>query len=1001
MKKTLLLISLLLSFLINAQGVQIQIGNNKTSSVATGDPAGNPNVSTAYSITDITNAGIGAYIEIQDDLALSGNFTPPANQTWLFTTGSLDLSTFILTGDNTSVIFTNEEKGFNAFSGTFAGTWNIPDVIYSSQFGFKNDGYKYIGKGSITAASTTLTVTGGNFNQTNISNFIAVHKAKSGYVLKSGSLDIPDYNSNSSLQTTIASVTNATTVELTTPADVTVSNVDVWTGSDNFNVGKQFIYMREQNPGTMVFNDNGTGMIFKSRIDQPINNAFATSRTTWAIGNGTDDIKIINKSRLCMIPHANYTSRFIEFFNTHRLSWEGGTIEGEFSMHNYSNTNPGLADEGGHGIEILTLAINGTLKNVNILNFMGDGITGNGDLQFTNYIKGSAVSGYPGVAEFVSGGIDDSGVNEVNADKLRTDNFIDITGFQFENTRLLHPTREGKKRYQFSGSSFAGWSGLKNMRYTAYHYDSTDTFLFKRDNLEFYQPYEVPDDVAKLKIVIDSTIDATLIDAQVRAPLMPRNWTFENVNIYDCARHGASNLPDNMFWYNSEIARIGPTLPARAINDEDFRESVSNRHYENLVIRDVYGGGINLIGVRNSTLVNIHFEGSNYYGLRETATFGRAIETYRGRGVNMIGGIIKNGSVQLGRGSSWVGGMMYGGTIQAEANAVVIKDFRGVNAYLIDAVFDPSLDREKNYLEDSKFFFDKNVTSLIADRNRIWEMKNVEFNMNHKTQLNFQIGKDDVYEEVVISSGIDTGIWTTTVPTNDFASPIYDLKITGARTDISIRDYTSGVVTLVDMEKAAFDCSVTFRGTEQDYRLKDIKINGWLEFGLNSWSGTLSSPSLITLDGFEVIVNGSDFNWTNTGSNVFTTPAKNMSFHLKNGLFELNAAATVIGSSNKFIDLNQLGTGLFETVVFRSTVNTSIPFDLTNTNIFPANLGNITFLNCEFDGVIPTLRSGDKMLYTYPSPNAPTYADNATALAALGEGYYYKLTGTGEYKITF
>ncbi|WNH10054.1 right-handed parallel beta-helix repeat-containing protein [Thalassobellus suaedae] len=56
--------------------------------------------------------------------------------------------------------------------------------------------------------------------------------------------------------------------------------------------------------------------------------------------------------------------------------------------------------------------------------------------------------------------------------------------------------------------------------------------------------------------------------------------------------------------------------------------------------------------------------------------------------------------------------------------------------------------------------------------------------------------------------------------------------------------------------------------------------------------------------------------------------------------------------------------------------------------------------DCNFYNVIIT-GSTEPIQSKLPDENCPTYADNSTALAALGSGYYYKLTSTGEFKITY
>lgn len=71
-------------------------------------------------------------------------------------------------------------------------------------------------------------------------------------------------------------------------------------------------------------------------------------------------------------------------------------------------------------------------------------------------------------------------------------------------------------------------------------------------------------------------------------------------------------------------------------------------------------------------------------------------------------------------------------------------------------------------------------------------------------------------------------------------------------------------------------------------------------------------------------------------------------------------------------------------------MNTLETIDLTNTSRVPATTGPISFINCNFENISLILRPIDKLLYTYPSSNAPLYVDNATAVATLGVGYWYR-----------
>ena len=87
-----------------------------------------------------------------------------------------------------------------------------------TEFGAKVDGVEHLGAGSMDEDSTTLVVTGGDFTEADVGKGITVQNA---------------HAESRWLTTTIASVTNETTVVLSTPALVATSEADVIYGTDD------------------------------------------------------------------------------------------------------------------------------------------------------------------------------------------------------------------------------------------------------------------------------------------------------------------------------------------------------------------------------------------------------------------------------------------------------------------------------------------------------------------------------------------------------------------------------------------------------------------------------------------------------------------------------------------------------------------------------------------------------------------------------------------------
>jgi len=76
--------------------------------------------------------------------------------------------------------------------------------------------------------------------------------------------------------------------------------------------------------------------------------------------------------------------------------------------------------------------------------------------------------------------------------------------------------------------------------------------------------------------------------------------------------------------------------------------------------------------------------------------------------------------------------------------------------------------------------------------------------------------------------------------------------------------------------------------------------------------------------------------------------------------------------------------------------------DGSQTDIRVIGTDNLILDNYSYDHTVGynLTGTGQPIRYTKPNSACPSYVDNATALAALGEGYYYKDTTTGKFEVT-
>ena len=260
------------------------------------------------------------------------------------------------------------------------------------------------------------------------------------------------------------------------------------------------------------------------------------------------------------------------------------------------------------------------------------------------------------------------------------------------------------------------------------------------------------------------------------------------------------------------------------------------------------------------------------------------------------------------------------------------------------------------------------------------------------------------YEHIFFGDNSNNRLFVATDGTLNYGGYFKNNHFFGGRPLVSARDISSGnaYFPLQDFNGNTIETNVEFNQDDvASHTVKNNVIKGWVEFLLENYENTATGTlHTIRLEDWKIIVDNT-YDWTNTGSNVLTTPSKYVSFEMIGGVLDLQQTSTQTGAANRYMDLNHLGTTLFDKVTFKSASAKTI--DFTNTFIFPANLGAVTII----DPIIPddnftfTLRSQDKLLFTKVHKLMPVYADNTAALAdGYLVGYLYR-TSTGDIKTTY
>lgn len=913
-------------------------------------------VTSLADLSNPTNAGKVACIE--STITLNSDFVLAENLTLKNCGGYLDIQQYSLTGVNTSIYSLEDIMVIESSKGELKGTWNAGTSLYAKNLGLKNDGVEYT-TGSISSGSNTLVVLDGVFMTSDVGKFISVYGADAGFVASNSQI------SQNSLQTKIQSVVNNTTVILEDPATRTVTDTEVWTGSDNFNAGRNLFFVKNQTSGNVLtFSE---GLYFTSVVKPRTRPTFP--RTNWYMGDGTDRHTITGAGVIRAIPHKLQSSSLFTVVNTHDYKISIN-MEQDQKLHNYS----GLAhyqtgDDFNIVIRITTAAYNGTIENCSISNTEGTLITSSGDLQFTNYIKGDNVPNVNQRATNVTNGdisnVDGSPLPS-NGDYTYSTDLLDISKVQFERTRVARSGRKGRRHYQFSGSSFSGWSGLMTPRYWAYYYDENGVFLRKTDEQVFYHTYEYEDDVKYIRVKFEKVADLNLVDAQIRANLNPIGLMLKDVHLDAGGAHGLSNMPTNFLMDGGSIVNVGNVLPAFGSNTEDMRRGVQNQTFRNVLFKDCYSGYLNWVGTDGVVVDHCYFLGTSDSKRKRTVSgYTSALSATLARNDRTINSLFYNAGIRLGRSSYFANNTVLGGVLEIGANGSELIDNRFHNVQIANVTVS-NADRDYSKIKDATFTYDKPwKVYLISDINQNLILEDVTIEFNKKTRLTYLVDQSTSFEPIVLGKNGNKLFFPNRRPQNDYGGYLKNVSVSGARIDRAVRDYVGLSWPVTDYDNVYSESNMNLSyGLPKDRTFNDLTVDGRLELNYAHYGTTLTTERPThTFNNLKVTIPKDEFNWTNTGSHILTVRKKNVDLIFNDATFDLQVTSNQIGTYNKWMRLEQLGTTEFNRTTFRSASPKVI--DLST---FPATLGAITFTDCVFDNVTFIPRPGIDLIQTTTVP---------------------------------
>src|SRR5690606_34843096 len=140
-------------------------------------------------------------------------------------------------------------------------------------------------------------------------------------------------------------------------------------------------------------------------------------------------------------------------------------------------------------------------------------------------------------------------------------------------------------------------------------------------------------------------------------------------------------------------------------------------------------------------------------------------------------------------------------------------------------------------------------------------------------------------------------------------------------------------------------------GLPKSYTFENMVVYGWLEYDFLQYEASIiSATPVISHIGGKLHLRASDnYPWANTGSNLLATASRNVSLYFKDFEFIIEQAFTYNPvSSQKFMNLQHLGTTVFENCTFDMQGVPNYVMDLTQGTNFGGSLGAITFIDPNF-----------------------------------------------------
>lgn len=556
---------------------------------------------------------------------------------------------------------------------------------------------------------------------------------------------------------------------------------------------------------------------------------------------------------------------------------------------------------------------------------------------------------------------------EVANSKMAYSNKLALTADQFQDYKFM----------VFGGGGYAGTFGLDIQNYYAAFYDASDNFLGRTSLLETYARVNFPEGATQVSLIIWQPLDWSGLAGTLHCPTYPINFIFGVKNINHGVRQGASNFSAHSTVKGCRFEDNGQRLdgtdgsPGFGIDLEDGYQILQFVNIEDCVFKNNKRGDVILKGARYTTINDCSFENDD----KMYDSFRNPISLCNGRYTKFTNNVMQDKELLTGRGDTVINNVMKDCKISLSYDQETISDCYDCHDTVIWRSGGIRRDDETSLIKDCTFRYHKQP--VAGDE--------VFSGLYHLNIKDCKFIFDDLSSE-----GLS---YTFTYATNVSLGSVDGMVVEGVSPQ---NNYGSGLQMYWYKSIKNLDSSINLlvaNGLPQDMVMENINIKGWFDLSLSQATSDGSASNKIDIINMNCYVD--DATYLGTGGRRMLSLRKDVDVHIKNSSFIIDIGNVAQGEY--IMGLSNSGTTIFEnTVINTSRLNTVLDLPTVATG------GNITFIDCDFgDNITVSLRAGDKILYTKPNEKCALYADNATALADMGAGYYYRDSATGEFKMTY